>query len=102
MVRNGWNDAEAEAVLAAAGSDLADRALAFRVYTSRLIGQDHNLILHGGGNTSCKVRYRDIFGNEQDVLHVKGSGWDLGAIEAAGLPGVRLQPLRELRARSTR
>jgi rhamnose utilization protein RhaD (predicted bifunctional aldolase and dehydrogenase)/NAD(P)-dependent dehydrogenase (short-subunit alcohol dehydrogenase family) len=98
MVRNGWNDAEAEALLAEAGSDPADRELALRVYTSRLIGQDHNLVLHGGGNTSCKVRRPNIFGNEEDVLHVKGSGWDLGVIEAAGLPGVRLKPLRDLRA----
>lgn len=98
MVLNRWNDDEAKKFVEAAGDDPADRELALRVYTSRLIGGDLNLVLHGGGNTSCKLERPDIFGNSQNVLHVKGSGWDLGVIEAAGLPGVRLSPLLELRA----
>ncbi len=98
MIRNRWNDNEAERLMGKAGPDEADRQLALRVYTSRLIGADRDLVLHGGGNTSCKVVRRDIFGRRIDVLHIKGSGWDLATIEAAGLPGVRLAPLRELRA----
>ncbi len=97
MVLNRWDDAEAHEFTAAAGDDPANRDLALRVYTSRLIGSDLNLVLHGGGNTSCKVRRRDILGQEIDVLHVKGSGWDLGVIEPAGLPGVRLESLSMLR-----
>ena len=53
--------------------------------------------MHGGGNTSAKVQRANLFGEMEDVLHVKGSGWDLEVIEAAGLPGVRLEPLRRLR-----
>ncbi len=98
MVRNRWDEAKAKSLVAAAGPDAADQQLALRVYTSRLIGSDTDLVLHGGGNTSCKVRRRDILGREIDVLHVKGSGWDLGVIEAPGLPGVRLDRLQELRA----
>ncbi|MFC3226196.1 bifunctional aldolase/short-chain dehydrogenase [Marinibaculum pumilum] len=97
MVQNRWRDEEAEALEAAAGNDPADRALALRVYTSRLIGSDPDLVQHGGGNTSCKVLRRDLLGDEIRVLHVKGSGWDLGSIEAPGLPGVRLDPLLKLR-----
>ena len=97
MVLNRWDDNEAKKFIDAAGADLADQELALRVYTSQIIGQDLNLVLHGGGNTSCKLKRRDIFDNEIDVLHVKGSGWDLGVIEAPGLPGVRLSPLLELR-----
>jgi len=97
MVHNNWNDSEAMKFANAAGDDHADRELALRVYSSRIIGQDSNLVLHGGGNTSCKLKRKDIFGNEIDILHVKGSGWDLGVIEAQGLPGVRLNPLLELR-----
>ncbi len=97
MVRNRWDDNEAKKFIDAAGGDPADRELALRVYTSRLIGADLNLVLHGGGNTSCKLTRRDVFGEPEQVLHVKGSGWDLGVIEAAGLPGVRLQPLQKLR-----
>ena len=71
--------------------------LALRVYTSRLIGSESELVLHGGGNISVKSRARDLYGDEVDVLCVKGSGWDLADIELAGLPAVRLEPLRKLR-----
>ncbi len=98
MVLNRWNDSDAKQFMDAAGADPADRELALRVYTSRLIGGDLDLVLHGGGNTSCKLERPDIFGQPEAVLHVKGSGWDLGVIEAAGLPGVRLDPLVKLRA----
>ncbi len=74
--------------------------LAMRVYTTRLLGQDPRLVLHGGGNTSVKMRHGDLMGDEIDVLCVKGSGWDMGTIEPAGLPAVRLDPLRRLRARA--
>lgn len=93
-----WSDADASAWVNAAGDDEADRQLALRVYTSRLIGSDPDLVMHGGGNTSVKVQRRDVFGELIDVLHVKGSGWDLDTLETAGLPGVRLAPLHDLRA----
>jgi rhamnose utilization protein RhaD (predicted bifunctional aldolase and dehydrogenase)/NAD(P)-dependent dehydrogenase (short-subunit alcohol dehydrogenase family) len=70
--------------------------LALRVYTSRLLGSDPRLVLHGGGNTSVKVREADFFGHEQDLLYVKGSGWDLATIEAAGFAPVRMEPLLRL------
>src|SRR6202011_1909049 len=57
------------------------------------------LVLHGGGNTSVKTRLTDLNGEDVDVLCVKGSGWDMGSIEPAGLPAVRLAPLLKLRAR---
>ena len=97
MVQNRWSDDEAQKFVAAAGQDPADQALALRVYTSRLIGTDPDLVMHGGGNTSVKVRRRDLFGREIEVLHIKGSGWDLETIEARGLPGVRMDALLELR-----
>ena len=48
--------------------------------------------MHGGGNTSVKLQRENLFGEQKDVLHVKGSGWDLDTIQAAGLPGVWLKP----------
>src|ERR1700721_3412145 len=66
--------------------------LALRVYTTRLLGQDPRLVLHGGGNTSVKTQLTDLNGDTVDVLCVKGSGWDMGSIEPAGLPAVRLPP----------
>lgn len=70
--------------------------LGMRVYTSRLLGADPELVLHGGGNTSVKVREKDFFGDEVEVLYVKGSGWDLGTIEAPGFAPVRMDALLKM------
>jgi len=73
------------------------RELALRVYTSRLIGRNPDLVLHGGGNTSVKVRGTNLLGEEMEILYVKGSGWDLATIEPEGFPGLDLAYLRKLR-----
>jgi rhamnose utilization protein RhaD (predicted bifunctional aldolase and dehydrogenase)/NAD(P)-dependent dehydrogenase (short-subunit alcohol dehydrogenase family) len=86
-MRSLWNDAEAARHAGPLGP---------RVYTSRLLGRDRSLVLHGGGNTSVKLRQPDLFGGELDVLHVKGSGWDLETIEAAGFAPVALDYVRRL------
>ena len=70
--------------------------LSRRVYTSRLLGQEPSLVLHGGGNTSVKVRERNLFGEDDDLLYIKGSGWDLATIEPAGFAPVRMQHLLRL------
>ena len=67
-----------------------------RVYSSRLLGRDKSLVLHGGGNTSVKLREKNVFGEEHDVLYVKGSGWDLETIEPAGFTPVALEYVRRL------
>ncbi len=71
--------------------------LALRVYTTRLLGRNKELVLHGGGNTSVKTTINDIDGKKYKVLCVKGSGWDMADIEPAGLPAVKLEPLLALR-----
>ncbi|MDQ6671371.1 MAG: bifunctional aldolase/short-chain dehydrogenase, partial [Chloroflexota bacterium] len=38
----------------------------------------------------------NVFGDEEDILYVKGSGWDLETIEPAGFAPVRLEPVRRL------
>jgi rhamnose utilization protein RhaD (predicted bifunctional aldolase and dehydrogenase)/NAD(P)-dependent dehydrogenase (short-subunit alcohol dehydrogenase family) len=82
-----WNDADAAAF---------DGPLAQRVYTSRLLGRDHALVLHGGGNTSVKIRQRNLLGDDEDILYVKGSGWDLETIEPPGFAPVRLERVLRL------
>ena len=67
--------------------------LALRVYSTRLLGRNKELVLHGGGNTSVKTSVKDIDGKNYKVLCVKGSGWDMADIEPAGLPAVKLEPL---------
>src|SRR3981189_3403807 len=70
-----------------------------RVYTTRLLGQDPALVLHGGGNTSVKTVVADLGGQDTEVLSVKGTGWDMGSMEPAGMPAVRLPPRPPPRAR---
>jgi rhamnose utilization protein RhaD (predicted bifunctional aldolase and dehydrogenase)/NAD(P)-dependent dehydrogenase (short-subunit alcohol dehydrogenase family) len=72
--------------------------LALRVYTSRLIGQETSLVLHGGGNTSVKALVTNLLGDTTDVLFIKGSGWDLATIKTQGFPGLDLDYLRRLQA----
>jgi rhamnose utilization protein RhaD (predicted bifunctional aldolase and dehydrogenase)/NAD(P)-dependent dehydrogenase (short-subunit alcohol dehydrogenase family) len=86
-MRSLWNDAEAAQFSGPLGP---------RVYTSRLLGRDKALVLHGGGNTSVKLREKNLFGEDEDVLYVKGSGWDLETIEAAGFAPVKLDYVRRL------
>jgi rhamnose utilization protein RhaD (predicted bifunctional aldolase and dehydrogenase)/NAD(P)-dependent dehydrogenase (short-subunit alcohol dehydrogenase family) len=87
-MKNLWSDGDALAF----GTD----ALGQRVYSSRLLGRDSSLVLHGGGNTSVKASATDPLGRTHDVLYVKGSGWDLATIERAGFAPVRLSVLREI------
>jgi len=96
-MQSAWIDRDADA--AVARYEKLGRDVALRVYTTRLLGGDPRLVLHGGGNTSVKTHIRDLNGDTVEVLCVKGSGWDMGTIEPAGLPAVRLAPLAKLRAR---
>ena len=95
-MKNLWSDQDAKAAINHHAGKGINEDLALRVYTTRLLGGEPKLVLHGGGNTSVKTRMADITGQTIDVLCVKGSGWDMGTIEAPGLPAVRLNPLREL------
>jgi rhamnose utilization protein RhaD (predicted bifunctional aldolase and dehydrogenase)/NAD(P)-dependent dehydrogenase (short-subunit alcohol dehydrogenase family) len=82
-----WDDSE---------SAQCQSELALRVYSSRLLGRDKTLVLHGGGNTSVKLVQKNLFGEDENVLYIKGSGWDLETIEAAGFAPVQLDYLQRL------
>ena len=86
-MKNRWSQQEARAC--------ADE-LELRAYSSRLLGQDPSLVLHGGGNTSVKGELADVFGERRRVLFVKGSGWDLKSIGAAGFAPTDLNYLLRL------
>lgn len=97
MAANKWNDDVAQECADAAGDSPADRQLALQIYASRLIGNNPELVQHGGGNTSCKVIRRDLFGDDMRVMHIKGSGHDLATIGTGGMPAIRLEPALKLR-----
>jgi len=81
-LKNLWNDEEAKKFK----SDLD-----LRVYTSNLLGRSDKLVLHGGGNTSVKTKI-----DKEDILFVKGSGWDLVTIKARGFAPVKLDALLKM------
>ena len=87
-MENRWNDEEADR--------FSHDPVHMRVYTSRLIGLDEDLVLHGGGNTSVKATTTNLFGEPEEVLYVKGSGWDLATIEVAGFAPVKLGVLQRM------
>ena len=87
-MKNLWNSKEAKAC--------EHDPLKLRVYTSRLLGKEPSLVLHGGGNTSVKTTVTDFFGDSQEVLYVKGSGWDLASITTQGFAAVKLDVLKRM------
>lgn len=91
-----WNTDEESAYVTRYGAVGVPPELAERIYTSHLLGRCPELVLHGGGNTSVKARCRELDGRDQDVLFIKGSGWDLATIEPSGFPACRLEPLLRL------
>ena len=96
-MKSTWSGSEAAEYVKRYGADGINEDLALRVYTTRLLGRDPLLVLHGGGNTSVKTTVTDLLGDDCDVLCVKGSGWDMAEIEPAGLPAVRMGALLKLR-----
>src|SRR5438132_1560212 len=92
-----WSDEDAAAFVARYASRWGED-LALRTYTSRLLGGDDRLVLHGGGNTSAKGTFTNRLGETIPALYVKASGHDLATLEPDGLPGVDLGYLRKLRA----
>ena len=93
-----WNDDIARQTVEAYRAEGVNEDIALRVYTTRLLGRDPLLVLHGGGNTSVKTRATDDLGQDHAVIAVKGSGADMADMEPWGLPAVKLEPLREMRA----
>ncbi len=96
-MENLWRDDDAEKVVATYAAKGINRDLALRTYTTRLLGGEPRLVLHGGGNTSVKTEMTDLVGDTHAVLCVKGSGWDMGTIEPPGLPAVKISALLKSR-----
>ncbi len=96
-MRSRWSDDDASRCLDAYAAPWGE-PLALRTYTSRLLGAEPDLVLHGGGNTSVKGEVTNAFGERVPALFVKASGRDLAAIEPDDHPAVDLEYLRKLRA----
>ncbi len=96
-MKNNWSNSDSKKYIRKYKNLGYSKDLALRVYTTRLLGRNSELVLHGGGNTSVKTSIKDIDGKKYEVLCVKGSGWNMGEIEPKGLPAVKLDPLLSLK-----
>ena len=99
-MKNRYCQAEASRVVARYGAAVGED-LALRTYTSRLLGAEPKLVLHGGGNTSVKTTWTDLLGRTVAALYVKASGHDMATIEPAGHVGLELAYLKSLHQRET-
>ncbi len=96
-MKNNWSNSDSKKYIRKYKNLGYSKDLALRVYTTRLLGRNSELVLHGGGNTSVKTSIKDIDGKKYEVLCVKGSGWNMGEIEPEGLPAVKLDQLLSLK-----
>ena len=92
-MKNLWNKNIANVYIKKYAKKKISKDLALRIYTTHLLGSEKKLVLHGGGNTSLKETQKDIFNKSTNVMHVKGSGWDMSNLTEEGMPTVFLDPL---------
>jgi rhamnose utilization protein RhaD (predicted bifunctional aldolase and dehydrogenase)/NAD(P)-dependent dehydrogenase (short-subunit alcohol dehydrogenase family) len=95
-MKNKWSDVEASKYLDLYAKQWG-KDLALRTYSSRLIGAEKNLVLHGGGNTSVKSLFTAITGDRLPVIYVKASGYDLAGILPESHIALDLEYLKKLR-----
>ena len=98
-MKNNWSDKEESKYIMHYKKLGYNSDIAIRVYSTRLLGRNQELVIHGGGNTSVKTKVRDIDSKKCEVLCIKGSGWDMADIEPDGLPAVKLSPLIQFKNR---
>ena len=98
-MKNNWSDKEESKYIMHYKKLGYNSDIAIRVYSTRLLGRNQELVIHGGGNTSVKTKVRDIDSKKCEVLCIKGSGWDMADIEPEGLPAVKLSPLIQFKNR---
>ena len=92
-MKNLWNNKKANQYIKSYSKKKISKDLALRIYTTHLLGSEKKLVLHGGGNTSLKETQKDFFKNTINVIHVKGSGWDMSNLNEEGMPTLLLDPL---------
>ena len=92
-MKNLWNNSDSFKYIKYYKKFKVSKDLALRIYTTHLLGGEKKLVLHGGGNTSVKTNYKNIFGEDKKVIYVKGSGWDMSDLTEKGMPGLIYEPL---------
>ena len=96
-MKSKWNDRDASKFIKRYIKKGINRELALRIYSTRLLGNDSRLVLHGGGNTSLKLSLKNSFGKKENIIYVKGSGKDMSNIDIDGFPALELDNLIKLK-----
>ncbi|PPR47093.1 MAG: Dihydroanticapsin 7-dehydrogenase [Alphaproteobacteria bacterium MarineAlpha5_Bin9] len=96
-MKSRWNEKKSQLFIKKYLSKGINRDLALRIYSSRLLGQEPKLVLHGGGNTSVKIIQKDSFKKKSNILFVKGSGKNMKDIGIEGFPALELDNLINLK-----
>lgn len=94
-MKSKWSDAELSGLITEYGGQFEEDRIV-RTYSSRLIGSENELVLHGGGNTSVKTTITNVLGKRVEAVCVKASGADLSTIDPAGHTAMDLHYLRWL------
>ena len=96
-MKSKWNDRDASKFIIRYIKKGINGELALRIYSTRLLGNDSRLVLHGGGNTSLKLSLKNSFGKKENIIYVKGSGKDMSNIDIDGFPALELDNLINLK-----
>jgi rhamnose utilization protein RhaD (predicted bifunctional aldolase and dehydrogenase)/NAD(P)-dependent dehydrogenase (short-subunit alcohol dehydrogenase family) len=100
-MKSAWSERDAQAIVDRYAHEGIGPDLALRIYSTRLLGNEPSLVLHGGGNTSIKALTTDLLGEVTEVVCVKASGGDMASIDETRMPALRLDRLHKLRARDS-
>src|SRR5437870_5979587 len=98
-MKSAWSERDAQAMVDRYAQQGIGPDLALRIYSTRLLGSEPRLVLHGGGNTSIKALTTDLLGEVTEVVCVKASGGDMAAIDETRMPALRLDRSRPCRRR---
>ena len=96
-MKSKYSDKEAKSYISKFAKKGVSEDLALRIYTTQLLGNDPTVVLHGGGNTSVKSSMKNILGDNEEIIYVKGSGKDMGNIEDDGFPALEMRNLLKMR-----
>ena len=95
-MKSKWNDKDASFFIKKYKKKGVNKELALRIYSTRLLGKDQKIVLHGGGNTSLKINSKNAFGKKEDIIFVKGSGKDMSDIDVEDFPALELNNLTRI------
>ena len=75
-MKNNWSNLEAKKYIKKYTKLGHSKDMALRVYTTRLLGRNSELVLHGGGNTSVKTSIKDIDGKNYELSLIQSDAAD--------------------------